>query len=132
MSLPATLTFTLNDEATPDTVVVSKANQDNFGATYRGKTTLADSSANVVATVKVRNRDEGSTGSPKERHIIDANVEFIPLDGSPSYSVQTYIHVIHPKGMATVGALSAVSGISNFADDSHATAASWVNWELPA
>jgi hypothetical protein len=92
-SLPSTLTFT------PETgvdIVCSKSNQDNFSVSYRGS--AETSTARVVAAIKVMHRDEGSKTNPTERHAIDVLMTYYPLNGSPSYTAQTYVHQIRPRG----------------------------------
>lgn len=122
-SLPSTLAFTV---LAAGDLVVSKANQDNFGTTYRGS--LATPTDNVVMTVKVSHREEGSKTRPTERHILDAVATYYPLDGSPSRVVQTYVHMIRPRGSAMEQSEIVNSGIAQVLNQSTTLGIGVANW----
>jgi len=122
-SLPSTLSFTVE---TANDLVCSKANQDNFGTTYRGS--LATATDNVVAIVKVSHRDEGSKTLPKERHIIDAKLTFYPLDGSPSRDSQCYVHYVRPRGSNKSMSAIVASGIVDSLDGASTLGIGVTDW----
>jgi hypothetical protein len=106
-SLPSTLSFTIN---AANDLVCSKVNQDNFGTTYRGS--LATSTEDIVAIVKITHREEGTKTSPKERHVLDVVLTYYPNDGSPSYTAQTYVHFIRRRGSSKIHSERTASGIA--------------------
>lgn len=124
-NLPTSLTFTVE---TLDDLVCSKANQDNFGVTYRGSLTTA--SQRVVGIIKVTHRDEGNASSPKERHIVDCTFTHYPTDGSPSYTNQNYYHQIRRKGDAYAMNAAMSAGMTNMLDGSHADGIGLLDWGI--
>jgi hypothetical protein len=123
MSLPATLTITTSIGA----MVCSKVNQDNFGTTYRGS--QSDATYNVTGVIKIANKNEGPSSSPRERHSVDAVLTYLPTNGDPSFFVQSYAHFIHPTGMPVADASDTCKPLLTFVTEAHADQLALFAWE---
>jgi hypothetical protein len=124
-SLPSTLTFTIE----PGVVLTaSKSNQDNFSVSYRGSVETA--AARIVAAIKVMHRDEGSKTNPTERHAIDVIMTYYPTNGSPSYTSQSYVHQIRPRGsnLSVSGIIGA--GIADVLDPTSGLGQAALDWGI--
>lgn len=125
MSLPTTISFSIDSA---DDLVCEKANQDNFGVTYRGS--LETATQNIVAVVKVNRREEGTNANPKERHSIDATFTHYPLDGSPSYVTQSYVHMIKRRGSSSTMQGKVNEGIAQSLNPATSLGSSMLEWVI--
>lgn len=124
-SLPSTIDLTIDAE---DDLVCSKANQDNFGVTYRGS--YENSSNKYVAMIKVKHSDEGSKTSPTERHILDATITVYPQDGSPSYVAQLYVHAIKGRGRSNDLTDTLRTGIAQVLNPTTSLGIGYMDWSI--
>lgn len=108
--------FTDPIATTLDTVSVDlgRVNQDNNGSTYFARIAENGSVPASDVSMKIGHSEEGKTSDRKERHKVDIVRTYFPTDGSPSYTVQVYCHMIHPKGLKTAELEDLATSLTTF------------------
>jgi hypothetical protein len=95
-------------------VDLKRINQDNNGSTYFARIAEDDPIPASDVTMRIAHSEEGKTSDRKERHRVDVTRTYFPTDGSPSYTVQAYCHMIHPKGLETAELLDLATSLTTF------------------